>query len=89
MLELPAILDVLRERPDDEVRWLALAGWLADSGREDEAAAVRVFWPTLRDNVASGVSVEMTLRELARCAARLGRRAREIQGLADEHPPDV
>jgi hypothetical protein len=53
-----------------------------DNGRDDEAAAVRVFWPTLRDNIDAGVSVEQTLRELARHAARLGRRAREIEGRA-------
>jgi hypothetical protein len=51
MPDLPALLDALRERLDDEGRWLALAGWLRDNDRDDEAAVVRVFWPTLRDNV--------------------------------------
>jgi len=39
-------LDAIRSNPDDESRWLALAGWLWDNGRDDEAAVVRVFWPT-------------------------------------------
>jgi hypothetical protein len=81
MPDLPQLLDAIRARPD--AGWLALASWLRDNGRDDEAAAVRVYWPTLRDNVTvSGVSVELTVRELARHAARLGRRAREIEGRA-------
>jgi uncharacterized protein (TIGR02996 family) len=81
MPDLPQLLDAIRDKPDEGPRWLALAGWLADNGRDDEAAAVRVFWPTLRHDVTvSGMSVELTLRELARHAGRLGRRAREIEG---------
>jgi hypothetical protein len=39
-----------------------------------------VFWPTLRDNVVDfKVPLYMTLRTLARNAARLGRRAREVE----------
>jgi uncharacterized protein (TIGR02996 family) len=83
MPDLPAILDKIRERPDDEGRWLTLAGWLADNGRDGEAAAVRVFWPTLRDDVLVGGSLEATLRHMARHAGRLGRRARQIEGRAD------
>jgi hypothetical protein len=52
------------------------------------AVAVRVFWPTLRDNVTGGVSVEHTLRELARHAGRLGRRARAIERRRWDGPPD-
>ena len=81
MPDLPQLLDAIRARPDAEAGWLALAGWLWDNGRDDEAAAVRVFWPTLRDTVTvSGVSVEQTLREVARHAVKLGRKAREIEG---------
>jgi hypothetical protein len=81
MRDLPQLLDTLHDRPDDGPRWLALAAWLWDNKRDNEAAAVRVFWPTLRDDVTvSGVSVELTLRELARHAVKLGRRAREIEG---------
>ena len=70
----------IRERPDGGARWLALAGWLWDNGRDDEAAPVRAFWPTLRDNVTEGgVSVEDTLRQLGRHAKILSRRAREVQ----------
>jgi hypothetical protein len=44
-------------------RWLALAFWYRDNGRDDEAAVVQVFRPTLRDNLAvSGVSLHATLR---------------------------
>jgi len=60
--------------------WEALSTWLEDTGRDDEAAAVRVFWPTLRDNVTvAGVPLGLTLRGLARNAAALGRQAREIE----------
>ncbi len=78
------ILNALREWPDDEARWLALASWLSDNSRDDEAATVRVFWPTLRDNVlVAGLSVNATLRDVARHAAVLGRRAREVEAQAD------
>lgn len=81
--DLPAILGAIRDRPDEEARWLALASWLRDNGPEDEAAAVRVFWPTLRDNVlVSGVPLHETLSQLAQHAARLGPRAREIESRA-------
>jgi hypothetical protein len=80
MSDLPALINALHENPADESRWLALSRWMPDNGRDDEAAAVRVFWPTLRDNVRSGASPGRTLRELARCAGRSGRRAREIEG---------
>jgi uncharacterized protein (TIGR02996 family) len=80
MPDLPQLLDAIRARPPEEAGWLALSTWLRHEGRDDEAAAVRVFWPTLRDNIDAGVSVEGTLRELGRHAAQLGRRAREIEG---------
>jgi uncharacterized protein (TIGR02996 family) len=65
--DLPQFLAAIRERPDDGPRWLALARWLTDNGRDDEAAAVRVFWPTLRDNLAVGVAE--VARSLRRAAA--------------------
>jgi hypothetical protein len=87
MPDLHSILDAIRQRPDAEPRWLALAGWLADNGRDDEAAAVRVFWPTLRDDVLVGGSLEATLRHMARHAGKLGRRAHEIEEqMGDERP---
>ena len=67
MPDLPQLLAAIRDKPDDGPRWLALASWLwdngRDNGRDDEAAAVRVFWPTLRDNLANGVSLGDTLRQ--------------------------
>lgn len=78
--DLAVVLTALRERPDDGHRWLALASWLWDHDRDDEAVAVQVFWPTLRDNVVvSGASVHATLRQVARHAAQLGHRAREVE----------
>jgi hypothetical protein len=79
MPDLPALLDRLREQPDDASRWLALSRWLADNGRDDEAVAVRVFWPTFRDSVSDGVSLEAALADLARHAQILGDVAREIE----------
>jgi uncharacterized protein (TIGR02996 family) len=78
--DLPAVLDAIREKPDDGPRWLALASWLWDNGRDDEAAAVRAFWPALRENVEAGVSLDGTLRQVAFHAKMLGRRAREVEG---------
>src|SRR5262245_31064128 len=78
--DLLTILETIRQRPDSGPDWLALAAWLTDEGRDDEAAVVRVFWPTLRDNLTvAGVSLGATLRDVARHARRLGQRAREIE----------
>jgi hypothetical protein len=77
---LASLLAAIQERPDDGPRWLALASWYWDNGRDDEAAAVRVFWPVLRGNVVeSEVPLHVTLRTLARNVARLGRRARAVE----------
>jgi hypothetical protein len=84
MPDLPAILDAIRERPDDGKRWTALASWLWDNGRDDEAAAVRAFWPALRDTVVeAGVSLDETLRQVASHARTLGRRARAMGARGD------
>ena len=84
MPDLPQLVDAIRARPDDGPRWLALAGWLWDNGRDDEAAAVRVFWPALRDDVVeAGVSPDETLRQVTWHAKVLGRKAGEIEGRAD------
>jgi hypothetical protein len=81
MPDLPAILDAIRERPDDCARWRALASWLWDEGRDDEAAADRAIWPALRDNVVeAGVSLDETLRQVASHAKMLARRARAVEG---------
>jgi hypothetical protein len=87
--ELHAVLlDAIRADPDDGARWLDLASWLWVQGRDDEAIAVRVFWPTLRDNLAH-VSLEATLAGVARNAKRLGRFARETDRRENETPPPV
>jgi uncharacterized protein (TIGR02996 family) len=84
--DLPAVLDAIRERPDDGARWLALAGWLLDNGRDDEAAAVRVYWPVLRDNLARA-SLESTLADVAGHSRLMGRRALEMErGQRESHP---
>ena len=81
MPDLPDLLDAIRDRPGDEARWLALSAWLGD----DEAVVVRVFWPTLRDNVTvCGVSLHETLRKAARNAARLARRAGEFEARREQ-----
>ena len=79
--DLPTILAAITVHPNEALRWLALASWLWDNGRDDEAAAIGTFWPVLRDNlVEAGVSLEETLRLVERNAVMLGRRAREVEG---------
>ena len=86
--DVEVILNAIRERPDDGHRWLALASWLWDNDRDDEAVAVQVFWPNLRDRVLiEGHSVHATLRYVARYARVFGHKAREIEGRAEETPP--
>jgi uncharacterized protein (TIGR02996 family) len=75
----PDLLVAIRAAPDTESPWLALAGWFRDNGRDDEAAAVRVFWPVMRDSLAAGRTLESVLHLLRRNTTRLGRRAREIE----------
>ena len=78
--ELPAVLlDAIRADPGHGNRWIALASWLWDNGREDEALVVRVLWPTLRDNVAD-TSLKATLAEVKRSAKRLTKWALKIEG---------
>ena len=93
----PALLAAIRADPDDGARWLALAGWFRDDGRDDESAAVRVFWLALRDSPAAGRSIDLVLADVGRNAGLLGASAREIEGrgrgvkdrdgpTSDEHP---
>ena len=84
MADLPDILAAIEDCPDQGSRWLALSAWLGQRGREDEAAAVRVFWPTLWERVEGGNCVRQALRTMARNAARLGRKARKIEAWAGE-----
>ena len=83
----PEHLAAIRDKPDDELRWLALAAWYWDNGREDEAAVVRVYRPTLRDNLAH-TSLEQTLADVRRNAWLLGRLAREIEERRDYGRPE-
>jgi hypothetical protein len=79
MPDLPALLEAIRANPDYGPRWLALAAWLWDNGRDDETAAVRAFWPALRDTVVeAGVSLDETLRQVAWHSKMLARRAGEM-----------
>jgi hypothetical protein len=90
MPDLPTLLESIGENPDDEARWRALSLWLWDDGRDDEAAAVRVLWATLRDNLTTaGGSPRETLADVARHANVLGQLAREIEARDESqaHPP--
>jgi len=80
MNTLPAIFDVIRQLPNHEPHWLALAGWFHDNGQDDFAAIVRQFWSALRDNLASGVSLEETLRLSPTYVKLLAQLAREVEG---------
>lgn len=81
--ELHAILDAIQGDPDDPDRWIALACWPSDNGKDDESNAVRVLWPTIRDNLACA-SLAATLADVARNAKLLAKVAREIERQADE-----
>jgi hypothetical protein len=84
--DLAAILNAIRERPDDGSCWVALSSWLWDNGRDDEALVVRVLWPTLRDNFTCE-SLKATLSEVKRSRKRLAKLSRKIEGRADDMPP--
>ena len=70
----------IRIHPNDERPCIALASWLWDNGRDDEAAVVRVFWPTLRDEAVGGPAIEDVLEQMRRYRRLLGRRARGLEG---------
>ena len=84
---LHALIESIRADPGDMGRWLALSRWLGENGRQYEAAAVRVFWPSLRDNVLNaGVSLDETLADVARSAKLLGPVAREVEARRSAGP---
>jgi uncharacterized protein (TIGR02996 family) len=73
------LLAAIRDDPDDGARWLALAEWFRDHRRDDEAAAVRVFWRTLRESLDARRSIDLVLADLRQNAGILGACAREIE----------
>ncbi len=78
--DLTVLLNAIRERPDDGDCWQALASWLEDMGRDDEAVAVRVYWPMFLDSVTvARVPLGLTPRQVARNAGVLGHQARQIE----------
>lgn len=78
MNDLSAILDAIALRPADSAAWQAFAQWLADNGRDDEAAVVRVYWRVLADTLAVRSMAEV-LKQLAENAQRLGKMARDSE----------
>jgi hypothetical protein len=80
MPDLSDILNAIRADPDDGPQWLALAACYGAHGRADEADAVRVLWPTLRDNARRGMSVDAALADVAQHAAIFGQLARQVEG---------
>jgi hypothetical protein len=83
--ELPIMMAAIARDPADGGRWLALAAWFSAHGRDDEATAVRVLWPTFRDNLAY-TTIAATLDNLAANAPLFGNIARQIE--ADRRPAD-
>jgi hypothetical protein len=75
----PDLLDAIVADSEDESRWLNLARWFADNGRDDEAAVVRVYWQTLSDSLHVLRSIEAVLADVRRHARLLGACAREIE----------
>ena len=77
--DTPVSRTAIRAEPTDGGRWQALAGWLRNTGREDEAAALRVFWPALRDSLLAGRTLDFALEYVRKNAVRLGQRARDFE----------
>jgi hypothetical protein len=77
--DLATILDRIRAESYSPASWLALACWLADNGRDDEAAAVRGFWLELRECLGDGETVETALDVLPKIAPRLAPQVRTAE----------
>jgi hypothetical protein len=85
--DLPAHrLRTIADNPNLAQHAHALADRLFLQAREDEAAAVRVLSPMVRDNLEY-VFLETTLADVARNAVVLGTLAREVERRDDETPP--
>ena len=77
--ELEAILNRIRANSGCEAHWLDLAGWFCDNGRDDEAAAMRIYWPVLRDSISPRVTLDETIAFVVRHAGQIGRTARDVE----------
>jgi hypothetical protein len=73
-----AVLRAVRDRPDNGAAWAALTEWLGDNGHEDEADAVRAFWPAIADSLYMGMPLTRAMSLLGRHAAGLGKLARRL-----------
>ena len=79
MIDPSAVLAPIKANPHDELAWLALAAHYRENGRADEAAAVRVFWRAIREDMVERGSLDAVLRDVETHATTLGRIAREIE----------
>jgi hypothetical protein len=61
--DLPAILDLIRQQPDREPHWLALADHLRN-GDYDLSIVLRAHWPIYRQLLRKGDSIEQALVRL-------------------------
>ncbi len=73
-----AILRALRDRPDDGAAWARFTDWLVDNGHDDEADAVRAFWPAIADSLYMGMPLMRAMSLLGRHAAGLSKLARRL-----------
>jgi uncharacterized protein (TIGR02996 family) len=67
------ICDAIRDHRDNDANWLILADWLRDKGRDNEATAICMFVPAIRDSVMAGMTVEHALLLVTRHDTKLGR----------------
>jgi uncharacterized protein (TIGR02996 family) len=78
MGEPSSVLAAIRSDPNDGAAWLVLSEWYAEQGRYDEADAVRVFWPMMRESLETA-TLDAVLGELASAAKLLGGIARHVE----------
>ena len=78
MRDLPTFCRV-RLDPEYDSNWTALSNWLKDKGKDDEAAAVRMFYLAIRDSMAEGMPLESAMELVSRHAGNLARLAGTIE----------
>jgi hypothetical protein len=71
-------LVAIQENPDDGSHWLAMPVWYLDAGRTDEAHAIRIVWPVLRDCLDT-VPLEESLKQVETGAVMFGNIAKHIE----------